>query len=118
MMVVGTCRLHLHLPDNDSLKGKRRVVRQLIARVRARFNVAAAEVACLDQHRHAELGFAVVSNDGRHANSMLDKIAAFCEQHAAAEVAAVVVELIPMGRAIGAPMAELDEGFPDHWRSR
>lgn len=118
MMVVGTCRLHLHLPDNDSLKGKRRVVRQLIARVRARYNVAAAEVGCLDQHRHAELGFAVVSNDGRHANSMLDKIAAFCEQHAAAEVSAVVVELIPMGRPVGAPMVEPADDLPEHWRAQ
>jgi uncharacterized protein YlxP (DUF503 family) len=34
-------------------------------------------VGALDMHRRAELGFAVVSNDARHANEMLDKIGSF-----------------------------------------
>lgn len=76
-MVVGTCRITLSLPGNDSLKGKRKVVRRILDRARSRFNVAAAEVGDNDVHRRAVLGFAVVSNDHRHANSMIDEITAF-----------------------------------------
>jgi uncharacterized protein YlxP (DUF503 family) len=76
-MVVGICRVSFSLPGNDSLKGKRSIVRRIIDRTRAKFNVAVAEVAALDSHRNAVLGFAVVSNDGRHANSMLDRITSF-----------------------------------------
>ena len=76
-MVVGMCRVVLALPWNDSLKGKRSVVRSIIERTRGKFHVAAAEVGDLDQHRRATLGFAVVSNDARHARSILDKLVGF-----------------------------------------
>jgi uncharacterized protein YlxP (DUF503 family) len=76
-MVVGMCRVVLALPWNDSLKGKRSVVKSIIERVRGKFHVAAAEVSDLDQHRRATLGFAVVSNDARHARSVLDKLIGF-----------------------------------------
>lgn len=76
-MVVGLCRVVLALPWNDSLKGKRSVVKSILERARVRFHVAAAEVADLDVHRRATLGFAVVSNDVRHAQSVLDKLVSF-----------------------------------------
>jgi len=71
------CRVVLALPWNDSLKGKRSVVKSVVERARAKFHVAAAEVADMDQHRRATLGFAVVSNDARHARSILDKLVGF-----------------------------------------
>ncbi len=76
-MVVGLCRVVLSLPWNDSLKGKRSVVKSILERARGRFQVAAAEVADHDAHRRATLGFAVVSNDVRHARSILDKLISF-----------------------------------------
>ena len=76
-MVVGICRVVLALPYNDSLKGKRSVVKSIIERSRSRFHVAAAEVDDLDVHRRATLGFAAVSNDGRHLRSVMDKLTAF-----------------------------------------
>ena len=76
-MVVGVCRITFSLPGNDSLKGKRSVVRRIIDRTRARFNAAVAEVDELDTHRRAVIGVAVVSNDSSHANSMLDHITSF-----------------------------------------
>src|SRR5688572_4369815 len=116
-MIVGACRVHLFLPENDSLKGKRAVVKRLLDRVRARFNVAAAEIGNQDDHERAELGFAVVSNESRHANSMLDKISQFCEQNATAEIAGIHVELVPMGKPVGALMAAYDPSdLPEAWR--
>ena len=76
-MVVGVCRVVLALPYNDSLKGKRSVVKSLVERARVRFHVAAAEVGDLDAHKRATVGFAVVSNDARHAQSVLDKLVSF-----------------------------------------
>jgi uncharacterized protein YlxP (DUF503 family) len=71
------CRVVLALPWNDSLKGKRSVVKSVLSRARDRFQVAAAEVADLDAHRRATLGFSVVSNDARHARSVIDKLVGF-----------------------------------------
>ncbi len=43
-MIVAAARLTLIIPDNDSLKGKRKVVKSLIEKVRHRFEAAVAEV--------------------------------------------------------------------------
>jgi len=92
-MVVGICRVVLSLPWNDSLKGKRSVVKSIVERARQRFHVAAAEVEDMDAHRRATLGFAVVSNDARHAQSVLDKLVGFV-------AGATQAELIDQSRTI------------------
>ncbi len=96
-MVVGVCRITLGLPGNDSLKGKRSVVRRIVDRTRHRFNAAVAEVAQMDQHRRAVIGFAVVSNEARHANSMLDTIADFVTGLTEALILDRSVELVHVG---------------------
>ena len=85
-MVVGICRVVLSLPWNDSLKGKRSVVKSILERARNRFHVAAAEVDDLDAHRRATLGFAVVSNEARHVESILDKLVRFVAGATQAEI--------------------------------
>lgn len=96
-MVVGVCRLRLSLPGNDSLKGKRSVVRQIVDKVRARFNVAVAEVGDLDALSSATIGFAVVSNEGSHADSMLETVSAFVGANVRAVVTDVTTELVHVG---------------------
>ena len=92
-MVVGVCQI----AGVTSLKAKRSIVRRVLDRASNRFNVAAAEVGHQDAHRHALLGFAVVSGDRRHANSMLDSIASFVEESADAIVVGRSTELVSMG---------------------
>lgn len=96
-MVVGVSRITFSLPGNDSLKGKRRVVRRIVERTRNTFQVAAAEVGALDRHTTAEIGFAVVSNDSRHANSVLDKVSEFVSTLTEAVVVDREIELLHVG---------------------
>lgn len=100
-MVVGISRLVFALPFCDSLKGKRSVVKSLLERTRHKFNVAAAEVDDMDVHRRAVLGFVVVSNDRRHANSMLDHIADFAVSNTEAELIDRQVEIANFGELDG-----------------
>lgn len=93
-MVVGVCRLQLILPENDSLKGKRSVVRSICAQVRRTFNVAIAEVEDLDAWQVAGLGFAVISNDGRHVDRMVAEIVDFIERRAEAQLGSYEVERV------------------------
>jgi uncharacterized protein YlxP (DUF503 family) len=78
-MVVGACRIELHLAENHSLKGKRQVVRSVVSRLRNQFNLAVAEVEEQDVWQTAVLGLSCVSNDGRHAHQMLEKAVEFVE---------------------------------------
>jgi uncharacterized protein len=85
-MVVGIARIVLGIPESRSLKDKRAVVRRVIDRVRHKFNAAVAEVGDLDAHRRATIGITVVSNDVRHASSMLETISSFVSTASAAVV--------------------------------
>ncbi len=76
-MIIGVCQLTFQLYASDSLKDKRRVVRAIIDRTRARFNVAVAEVADQDVWESCVIGITCVSTDTRHANSILDKVTKF-----------------------------------------
>ncbi len=93
-MVVGVLRIRLRIPENNSLKGKRRVLRQIIDRVRGRFELAVAETALQDSHKDAELGLACISGDGRVCNSVLDHAAAFIEGLGTAVVSDRSIEII------------------------
>lgn len=71
-MIVGSLSVDLLLGDVHSLKEKRSVVRPIVAELRRRFEVSAAETGHLDLHRRAELGVALTSSDLTHCREVLD----------------------------------------------
>ena len=85
-MVVGIGSISLRLHDCRSLKGKRRVVKAVVSRIRNHFNASAAEVADNDVYRRAEIGFAMVGNDRRVVNAKIDKLLNFVEDLGLAEM--------------------------------
>lgn len=78
-MIVGMLLVELHLPGNHSLKGKRQVVKSLIARLHNRYNVAAAEVENNDVWQTATIGVTCVSNNAVHAREILESCVSFIE---------------------------------------
>lgn len=80
-MVVGVCTVQLEIFGDGSLKGKRHVVKPILARVRNTFNVSAAEVDELDAPDRATLAFACVSNDTRYAHGLLEKVIDWIERN-------------------------------------
>jgi uncharacterized protein len=77
---VGALELDVLLGDVHSLKQKRSVVRPVVAELRRRFEVAAAEAGHLDLHRRALLGVSLVAVDAGHVTDVLDR----CERLVAA----------------------------------
>lgn len=76
-MNVGVCQLHLRLPENHSLKGKRGVVKSLTGRIASRFRVTVAETAEQDAWQRAVIAVGYLSNDPRHTNEVLSKVVDF-----------------------------------------
>jgi uncharacterized protein YlxP (DUF503 family) len=76
-MNVGVCKISLRLPENLSLKGKRRVLKSIISRVGNQFNVSVAEVDDHDLWQLATLGICCVSNNKRYTNEVLSKVVEF-----------------------------------------
>lgn len=69
-MPVGVLTLEIELPYAHSLKEKRAVLRKMRDRLRARFNVAVAELDHQDAWQHATLGVVSISN----SQSLLDSV--------------------------------------------
>jgi uncharacterized protein YlxP (DUF503 family) len=70
-MVVGVCRVTLHLPASHSLKDKRQVVRSLLARLQNRFHLSVAEVEDQDRWQVATLGLVCVSSSANIVDGVL-----------------------------------------------
>ena len=79
-MNVGVCKITLRLPENQSLKGKRKAISSLCARIRNKFNVSISEVDDHDAWQLATLGITFASNNTRHVDEMLTKVVAFIER--------------------------------------
>jgi uncharacterized protein YlxP (DUF503 family) len=71
-MWIGWIEFDLLLGDVHSLKQKRAVVRPLVAELRRRFDVSAAETGQQDLHRRAHVGVGLVAADRAHAVEVLD----------------------------------------------
>jgi len=76
-MNVGVCKIRLRLPENMSLKGKRRVLKSIITQLRNRFNVSVAEVDDQQLWQMATLGVCCLSNNSRYTNEVLSKVVNF-----------------------------------------
>lgn len=74
VMWMGMIEFDLLLGDVHSLKGKRSVIRPILAEVRRKYEVSAAETGQLDLHRRAELGIGLVAADAAHLTEVLDAV--------------------------------------------
>jgi uncharacterized protein YlxP (DUF503 family) len=79
-LFTGILTLDVLLGDVHSLKEKRGVVRPVVAELRRKFEVSAAEVGHMELHRRALLGVAVVGSTAEHCRDVLDG----CERTVAA----------------------------------
>jgi uncharacterized protein YlxP (DUF503 family) len=85
-MIIAAAQITLMIPENDSLKGKRRVVKSLVEKVRHKFAAAVAEVGDNDLWQKARIGVALVGNDAQLLSSRLQQIMQFIENQHLAEI--------------------------------
>ena len=85
-MVIGAMKIELYLHDNHSLKGKRKVVKSMLGKVKRKFNVSIAEIGSNDKWQKIELGISTVGNDRRHIDSSLTNVLSFLESLYLAEI--------------------------------
>lgn len=64
----------LRIPECPSLKEKRRVIRSLRDRARARFPISVAETDYQNDRQMSEISAALVASDARLAESILDRV--------------------------------------------
>jgi uncharacterized protein YlxP (DUF503 family) len=72
-MVIGVCKIELHLPGNGSLKGKRSILKPLLTHLHREFNLATAEVGHNDAWQSAEIALTTVANDPGRVHAVLER---------------------------------------------
>lgn len=93
-MVAGIGLITFRIHDCRSLKGKRKIVKSIIGRIRNRFNVSVAEVGDNDVYQRAIIGITMAGSDRRVVNSKLDKLINFAEDLGLAELIDCEIEII------------------------
>ena len=85
-MVAGLGIITFRIHDCRSLKGKRKIVKSIIAQLRNNFNVSVAEIGSNDVYQRAEIGFALVGNNRMVINAKRDKIFNLANELGLAEI--------------------------------
>lgn len=78
-MMIGLLTVRLHIPESNSLKEKRMVIKSLKDKLRNRFNVSVSEVANHDKWQLADIAVANVSSERASANRALNIVLNFIE---------------------------------------
>lgn len=93
-MIVGVLTLELFLGEANSLKGKRKILKSLIERLKHKFNISVAEVGRQDNWKHSTIGISVVSGETSHVDSILSTVVNFIENHGGVEIVEIQKELL------------------------
>ena len=77
--MIADLQLTIHLPQSQSLKQKRSIIKSLKERLKNAFNVSVAEVGSMDKWQICELDIVMVSSDHQHLQGQFEKINAFVD---------------------------------------
>lgn len=85
-MHVAALRLELHLSDGSTRRRKRRLMEEILDKLRRHFNVSIAEVDADDRPDRSILGVAAVAASGKEAREVLERVAEAVEAHPSVEI--------------------------------
>lgn len=71
--------IKVDLPLSQNIKDKRGILKSLISRVSSKFNVSIAEISLHDYWKSSLIGIAIVANDGKFFDPMVETIISFIE---------------------------------------
>ena len=95
-MVIGCCSIKFYLHGNNSLKGKRRVVRAIKDRLKNDFNVSVAEVGNQDVWQSLHIGISAVSSDKPYMVGLMAKVVDAIDRMNLAEIVDYKTEILSM----------------------
>ena len=93
-MKIGYGSLRFFLHGNNSLKGKRKVIRAIKDRLKNKFNVSVAEVGDQDVWQSIHLGIVAVNADAQYLDGLLKQVVKFIDNMHLAEMTDCQTEII------------------------
>ena len=96
-MVIGWCSINFYLHGNNSLKGKRRVVRAIKDRLKNDFNVSVTEVGDQDVWQSLHIGISAVGSNRPYMDGLISKVVDAIDKMNLAEMVNCKTETLNMG---------------------
>jgi len=96
-MVIGCCSIKFYLHGNNSLKGKRRVVRAIKDRLKNDFNVSVTEVGDQDVWQSLHIGISAVGSNRPYMDGLISKVVDAIDKMNLAEMVNCKTETLNMG---------------------
>lgn len=93
-MIIGTCKIYLRVEWAKTLKDKRMVLRSLTDKMKNKFNISVAEVEAQDIHNLIVIGFACVTNEVSHANSIINNVVNYVDKSTDSEIIDTIIEIL------------------------
>jgi uncharacterized protein YlxP (DUF503 family) len=93
-MFVGSASIEFLIPQSNSLKSKRQVLKTLKDRLHNKFNVSVAEVDHNDLWQRALIGVAVVANQNNFARQVLSEVLEYIHRENGIEVINYNIEIL------------------------
>ena len=93
-MFVGVGRLELRVPGSGSLKAKRHVVKALVGGLRARFNVAVAEVDHQELWQRTSLAVTCVSQTQFQVRKVLREVERWVARDDRIEILSTTIDVL------------------------
>ena len=72
-MIVSMIQVLFEIPDVDSIKEKRRIIRSIKEKLKRRFHMSAAEIDLQDSISFGQIGGALVSNSKSFGETVMQK---------------------------------------------
>lgn len=92
-MAIGLLQLSIFIPQANSLKSKRQVLKSLKDKIHRKFNVSVAEIDHLEKWQRQTLAIACVNSDRRLLNSILAKVVNWVEAQHTVELLDHTIEM-------------------------
>lgn len=93
-MIVGLLTMDLHIPDSNSLKSKRTVIKSIIDRIKNRHNVSVAEVNANNLWQRSMIAVTCVSDEKVMVNRVFEKIRTMVLQNHSVELIDSTIEML------------------------
>jgi len=94
MMFIGTLQVELLIPDSESLKGKRLVLKSLKQRLTNKFNVSVAEIDHNELWQRSAIGIAMVGNKQKFLTESMQNILNFIDDEDKTEILDHLIEIL------------------------
>ncbi|MBF0385053.1 MAG: DUF503 domain-containing protein [Candidatus Omnitrophica bacterium] len=89
---IGVLYIRVFIPQSQSLKDKRMVLKSLKDKIRNEFNASVAELDKEDKWQTATLGACMIGPDKKYIDNALRNILSLAERHYPLEICETVVE--------------------------